>query len=79
MKMNMYYMCKMYYLFIQSILEAPEKQRTLNEIYNWFTRMFFYFRHNSPTWKVPNMLSLPTNHESENWKQSISVSLKNLI
>lgn len=56
------YMCKMYYLFIQSILEAPEKQRTLNEIYNWFTRMFFYFRHNSPTWKV---LKMPTNHESE--------------
>ncbi|XP_016415307.1 forkhead box protein P2-like [Sinocyclocheilus rhinocerous] len=43
-----------------SILEAPDKQRTLNEIYNWFTRMFFYFRHNSPTWKnaVRHNLSL---------------------
>ncbi|TRY93507.1 hypothetical protein DNTS_011713, partial [Danionella cerebrum] len=48
------------FLIRWSILEAPEKQRTLNEIYNWFTRMFFYFRHNSPTWKnaVRHNLSL---------------------
>ncbi|XP_016397627.1 forkhead box protein P3 isoform X2 [Sinocyclocheilus rhinocerous] len=50
------------FLIRWSILEAPDKQRTLNEIYNWFTRMFFYFRHNSPTWKVLYMLTLPTNH-----------------
>lgn len=39
-------------VFLQSILESPDKQRTLNDIYNWFTSMFFYFRHNSATWKV---------------------------
>lgn len=37
---------------IQAILESPEKQLTLNEIYNWFTRMFAYFRRNAATWKV---------------------------
>ncbi|XP_032420879.1 forkhead box protein P3-like isoform X3 [Xiphophorus hellerii] len=40
------------YLIRWSILESPDKQRTLNEIYNWFTTMFFYFRHNTATWKV---------------------------
>ncbi|XP_033616112.1 forkhead box protein P3 isoform X2 [Fukomys damarensis] len=34
-----------------AILEAPEKQRTLNEIYRWFTRMFAYFRNHPATWK----------------------------
>ncbi|XP_055024635.1 forkhead box protein P3 [Misgurnus anguillicaudatus] len=48
------------FLIRWSILEAPDKQRTLNEIYNWFTRMFFYFRYNAPTWKnaVRHNLSL---------------------
>ncbi|XP_041953507.1 forkhead box protein P3 [Alosa sapidissima] len=43
-----------------SILEAPEKQRTLNEIYNWFMQMFLYFRHNNSAWKnaVRHNLSL---------------------
>ncbi|XP_043102439.1 forkhead box protein P3a isoform X3 [Puntigrus tetrazona] len=43
-----------------AILESPEKQLTLNEIYHWFTRMFFYFRHNTATWKnaVRHNLSL---------------------
>ncbi|XP_056629508.1 forkhead box protein P3a [Triplophysa dalaica] len=43
-----------------AILETPEKQLTLNEIYHWFTRMFFYFRHNTATWKnaVRHNLSL---------------------
>lgn len=36
----------------QAIMESPEKQRTLNEIYNWFTTKFFYFRNNTATWKV---------------------------
>ncbi|XP_063063688.1 forkhead box protein P3 isoform X2 [Engraulis encrasicolus] len=35
-----------------SIVEAPERQRTLNEIYNWFMQMFCYFRHNNSAWKV---------------------------
>ncbi|XP_062854807.1 forkhead box protein P3 [Trichomycterus rosablanca] len=48
------------FLIRWSILEAPEKQRALNEIYSWFIRMFFYFRHNTPTWKnaVRHNLSL---------------------
>ncbi|RVE71195.1 hypothetical protein OJAV_G00072090 [Oryzias javanicus] len=48
------------YLIRWSILESPGKQRTLNDIYNWFTSMFFYFRHNSATWKnaVRHNLSL---------------------
>ncbi|XP_031732259.1 forkhead box protein P1 [Anarrhichthys ocellatus] len=48
------------YLIRWSILESLDKQRTLNEIYNWFTTMFFYFRHNTATWKnaVRHNLSL---------------------
>ncbi|KAE8612513.1 hypothetical protein XENTR_v10012881 [Xenopus tropicalis] len=38
-------------LIRQAILESPEKQLTLNEIYNWFTRQFAYFRRNAATWK----------------------------
>ncbi|KAL1021328.1 hypothetical protein UPYG_G00011850 [Umbra pygmaea] len=43
-----------------SILESADKQRSLNDIYNWFTTMFFYFRHNTATWKnaVRHNLSL---------------------
>uniref|UniRef100_A0A8C0C2H6 Forkhead box P4 n=1 Tax=Buteo japonicus TaxID=224669 RepID=A0A8C0C2H6_9AVES len=39
-------------LIRQAILETPDRQLTLNEIYNWFTRMFAYFRRNTATWKV---------------------------
>ncbi|XP_058497990.1 forkhead box protein P1 [Solea solea] len=48
------------YLIRWSIVESPEKQRTLNDIYNWFTTMFCYFRHNTATWKnaVRHNLSL---------------------
>ncbi|XP_035015234.1 forkhead box protein P1 isoform X2 [Hippoglossus stenolepis] len=48
------------FLIRLSIVESPEKQLTLNEIYNWFTTMFFYFRHNTATWKnaVRHNLSL---------------------
>ncbi|KAL4646403.1 forkhead box protein P1-B-like isoform X2 [Arapaima gigas] len=47
-------------LIRQAILESPEKQLTLNEIYNWFTAMFAYFRRNTATWKnaVRHNLSL---------------------
>uniref|UniRef100_A0A8C5KH25 Forkhead box P4 n=1 Tax=Jaculus jaculus TaxID=51337 RepID=A0A8C5KH25_JACJA len=43
-----------------AILETPDRQLTLNEIYNWFTRMFAYFRRNTATWKnaVRHNLSL---------------------
>ncbi|KAM6980978.1 forkhead box protein P4 isoform 2-T2 [Aplochiton taeniatus] len=47
-------------LIRHAILEAPDTQLTLNEIYNWFTRMFAYFRRNTATWKnaVRHNLSL---------------------
>uniref|UniRef100_A0A8C4QAX3 Forkhead box P2 n=1 Tax=Eptatretus burgeri TaxID=7764 RepID=A0A8C4QAX3_EPTBU len=47
-------------LIRQAILETPDRQMTLNEIYNWFTRTFAYFRRNAATWKnaVRHNLSL---------------------
>lgn len=47
-------------LIRQSILDAPDEQLTLNEIYNWFTTNFAYFRRNTATWKnaVRHNLSL---------------------
>ncbi|CAL8369176.1 unnamed protein product [Lota lota] len=50
------------FLIRWSILESPAKQRSLNEIYTWFSNMFFYFRHNTATWKnaVRHNLSLHT-------------------
>ncbi|XP_023241921.1 forkhead box protein P1-like [Centruroides sculpturatus] len=39
-------------LIRQAIVEAPDKQLTLNEIYNWFQNTFCYFRRNAATWKV---------------------------
>ncbi|KAG8554633.1 hypothetical protein GDO81_003852, partial [Engystomops pustulosus] len=34
-----------------AILESPQKQLALNEIYHWFTKMFAFFRLNKMTWK----------------------------
>uniref|UniRef100_A0A672N4D0 Forkhead box protein P4-like n=1 Tax=Sinocyclocheilus grahami TaxID=75366 RepID=A0A672N4D0_SINGR len=47
-------------LIRHAILETSDRQLTLNEIYNWFTRMFAYFRRNTATWKnaVRHNLSL---------------------
>nr|XP_032827286.1 forkhead box protein P1-like isoform X2 [Petromyzon marinus]XP_032827287.1 forkhead box protein P1-like isoform X2 [Petromyzon marinus]XP_032827288.1 forkhead box protein P1-like isoform X2 [Petromyzon marinus]XP_032827289.1 forkhead box protein P1-like isoform X2 [Petromyzon marinus] len=47
-------------LIRQAIVEAPDKQLTLNEIYTWFTQTFAYFRKNAATWKnaVRHNLSL---------------------
>ncbi|KAK2718691.1 forkhead box protein P1-like isoform X7 [Artemia franciscana] len=47
-------------LIRQAIVESPEKQLTLNEIYNWFQNTFCYFRRNAATWKnaVRHNLSL---------------------
>lgn len=39
-------------LCLQAIIESPDKQLTLNEIYNWFQNTFCYFRRNAATWKV---------------------------
>uniref|UniRef100_A0A4W3HYL4 Forkhead box P2 n=1 Tax=Callorhinchus milii TaxID=7868 RepID=A0A4W3HYL4_CALMI len=47
-------------LIRQAIIESSDRQLTLNEIYNWFTRTFAYFRRNAATWKnaVRHNLSL---------------------
>uniref|UniRef100_A0A3P8VGQ9 Fork-head domain-containing protein n=1 Tax=Cynoglossus semilaevis TaxID=244447 RepID=A0A3P8VGQ9_CYNSE len=47
-------------LIRQAIMESSDMQLTLNEIYNWFTRSFAYFRRNAATWKnaVRHNLSL---------------------
>lgn len=47
-------------LIRQAILDAPEQQLTLNEIYSWFIHKFAYFRRNAATWKnaVRHNLSL---------------------
>ncbi|XP_026730122.1 forkhead box protein P1 isoform X2 [Trichoplusia ni] len=47
-------------LIRQAIIESPDKQLTLNEIYNWFQSTFCYFRRNAATWKnaVRHNLSL---------------------
>nr|XP_046251287.1 forkhead box protein P2-like [Scatophagus argus] len=47
-------------LIRQAIMETADMQLTLNEIYNWFTRTFAYFRRNAATWKnaVRHNLSL---------------------
>ncbi|KAG7278656.1 hypothetical protein CRUP_031951 [Coryphaenoides rupestris] len=42
-------------LIRQAIMAASEMQLTLNEIYNWFTRTFAYFRRNAATWKVKKL------------------------
>ncbi|XP_074645960.1 forkhead box protein P1-like [Tubulanus polymorphus] len=38
-------------LIRQAIIESPNKQLTLNEIYQWFQITFAYFRRNEATWK----------------------------
>ncbi|PAV69331.1 hypothetical protein WR25_27304 [Diploscapter pachys] len=47
-------------LIRQAIMESADCQLTLNEIYNWFTDTFAYFRRNAATWKnaVRHNLSL---------------------
>ncbi|CAJ0568549.1 unnamed protein product, partial [Mesorhabditis spiculigera] len=47
-------------LIRQAIMESPECQLTLNEIYQWFQETFAYFRRNAATWKnaVRHNLSL---------------------
>lgn len=47
-------------LIRQAIIEAPDNQLTLNEVYKWFESSFLYFRKNAQTWKnaVRHNLSL---------------------
>ena len=40
------------FTIVQAILESPQNQLTLNEIYQWFMRTFAFFRKNLATWKV---------------------------
>ena len=44
-----------HFLNLQGIIESPQKQLTLHEIYNWFTTVFAFFRRNSASWKVINI------------------------
>ena len=39
-------------LISQAIIDSPDKQLTLNEIYQWFITTFAFFRKNQATWKV---------------------------
>ena len=39
-------------LIRQAIIESPDRQLTLNEIYTWFQNTFAFFRRNAATWKV---------------------------
>lgn len=47
-------------LIRQAIMESPDRQLTLNDIYQWFMSTFAFFRKNLPTWKnaVRHNLSL---------------------
>eukprot|EP00794_Sanderia_malayensis_P006100 gene6100-6804_t len=47
-------------LIRQGILDSPNGELTLNDIYNWFMKHFAYFRKNTSTWKnaVRHNLSL---------------------
>ncbi|ELT95700.1 hypothetical protein CAPTEDRAFT_173180 [Capitella teleta] len=47
-------------LIRQAIIESPDKQLTLNEVYQWFMNTFAFFRKNQATWKnaVRHNLSL---------------------
>jgi hypothetical protein len=47
-------------LIRQAIIESPDSQLTLNEVYKWFEAQFLYFRKNAQTWKnaVRHNLSL---------------------
>ncbi|XP_059091213.1 forkhead box protein P1-like isoform X7 [Tigriopus californicus] len=38
-------------LIRQAVIESPDRQLTLHEIYNWFTNTFAYFRRNAASWK----------------------------
>jgi len=47
-------------MFFKAIIESPDNQLTLNEVYKWFEAQFLYFRKNAQTWKnaVRHNLSL---------------------
>ena len=44
-----------YKIFFQAIVESPDRQLTLNEIYTWFQNTFAFFRRNAATWKVKSI------------------------
>ncbi|KAL7015339.1 hypothetical protein ACKWTF_016406 [Chironomus riparius] len=76
-------------LIRQSIIESPDKQLTLNEIYNWFQNTFCYFRRNAATWKDKNsgglkgdfkvLKGLKSKLKSESNSQCCSQKISNYI
>ncbi|XP_066933019.1 uncharacterized protein [Clytia hemisphaerica] len=62
-------------LIRQGVLDSPNGELTLNEIYNWFIKNFAFFRKNTSTWKnaVRHNLSLhkcfvrKENHKGAVW------------
>ncbi len=46
----------------KAVVESPDRQLTLHEIYNWFTNTFAYFRRNAASWKVPSTTPLSLTH-----------------
>ena len=48
-------------LIRQAIIESPDNQLTLNEVYKWFEAQFLYFRKNAQTWKVKIFLFFSSN------------------
>ena len=52
--------------YMKAVVESPDRQLTLHEIYQWFTTTFAYFRRNAASWKVQQQpyyilaLSLPS-------------------
>ena len=66
---------------MQAIIESINRQLTLNEIYQWFTHNFAYFRRNEATWKVEIELCYCSRVDSTNifeWTQptNLLASLK---
>ena len=66
----------------QGILESPEKQLTLHEIYSWFTCTFAYFRRNHASWKVSwallTSLNPLLNEKNKNVSKIISKSSRRI-
>lgn len=62
-KVSKWHLCKFFILkemsdcVFQALLDSPDGQLTLNEIYQWFIHTFAYFRKNLATWKVSWLLT----------------------
>lgn len=65
-------------MFLQSIIESPDKQLTLNEIYNWFQNTFCYFRRNAATWKVNTVRKLTFIVECSRYRNTNDVRIPSI-